>query len=111
MDFTECYVDTVSSVAAAARSGCRMRVRRLIKQGCSVDCRDNRGWNALHEAAAAGRKECVREILSAVGGKKRKLYCVVFLFFCPLNCVSDDTYFFIIKFPELLTLNVQCDIF
>ncbi|XP_037610100.1 ankyrin repeat and SOCS box protein 3 isoform X3 [Sebastes umbrosus] len=68
MDFTECYGDTVSSVAAAARSGCRKRVRRLIKRGFSVDCRDNRGWNALHEAAAAGSKECVQDILAAAGG-------------------------------------------
>ncbi|XP_070708088.1 ankyrin repeat and SOCS box protein 3 [Pempheris klunzingeri] len=67
MDFTECYGDTVSSVAAAARSGCRKRVRRLIQRGFSVDCRDNRGWNALHEAAAAGSKECVQDILSAAG--------------------------------------------
>ncbi|KAG7215489.1 hypothetical protein INR49_003265 [Caranx melampygus] len=67
MDFTECYGDTVSSVAAAARSGCRKRVRRLIKRGCSVDCRDNRGWNALHEASATGSAGCVQEILSAVG--------------------------------------------
>ncbi|XP_068610831.1 ankyrin repeat and SOCS box protein 3 [Brachionichthys hirsutus] len=67
MDFTECYGDTVSSVAAAARSGCRKRVRKLIKRGFSVDCRDNRGWNALHEAAAAGSKECVQELLSAAG--------------------------------------------
>lgn len=72
MDFTECYGDTVSSVAAAARSGCRKRVKRLIKRGCSVDCRDNRGWKVLHEAAAAGSKECVQEILSAVGGERRK---------------------------------------
>lgn len=70
MDFTECYGDTVSSVAAAARSGCRRRVRRLIKRGFRVDCRDNRGWNALHEAAAGGSRECVREILSAARGKK-----------------------------------------
>ncbi|KAL3051917.1 hypothetical protein OYC64_002024 [Pagothenia borchgrevinki] len=68
MDFTEGYGDTVSRVAAAARSGCRKRVRRLIKRGFSVDCRDNRGWNALHEAAAAGSKECVQDILSAGGG-------------------------------------------
>ncbi|XP_044194264.1 ankyrin repeat and SOCS box protein 3 isoform X1 [Thunnus albacares] len=66
MDFTECYGDTVSSVAAAARSGCRKRVRRLMKRGFSADCRDNRGWNALHEAAAAGSQGCVQEILSAV---------------------------------------------
>uniref|UniRef100_UPI003AAF7AF5 ankyrin repeat and SOCS box protein 3 isoform X1 n=1 Tax=Centroberyx gerrardi TaxID=166262 RepID=UPI003AAF7AF5 len=71
MDFTECYRDTVSSVAAAARSGCRERVRKLIHRGCSVDSRDNRGWNALHEAAAAGSKECVREILSAAADSSR----------------------------------------
>ncbi|XP_015246392.1 PREDICTED: ankyrin repeat and SOCS box protein 3-like [Cyprinodon variegatus] len=70
MDFTECYEDTVSSAAAAARSGCRRQLRRLIDRGCSVDGRDNRGWNPLHEAAAAGSKECVQEILSAVSGKK-----------------------------------------
>ena len=69
MDFTEVYADTVSSVAAAARSGCRERVRRLIAEGCAIDSRDNRGWTALHEAAAATAcgKECVREILSAAG--------------------------------------------
>lgn len=66
MDFTECYRDTVSSVATAARSGCRRRLRTLIQRGCSVDCRDNRGWTPLHEAAAAGSKACVQEILSAV---------------------------------------------
>uniref|UniRef100_A0A3Q0TDJ0 Ankyrin repeat and SOCS box containing 3 n=1 Tax=Amphilophus citrinellus TaxID=61819 RepID=A0A3Q0TDJ0_AMPCI len=65
MDFTECYGDTMSSVAAAARSGCRRRLRRLIQRGYSVDCRDNRGWKALHEAAAAGSKGCVQEILFA----------------------------------------------
>ncbi|XP_037547630.1 ankyrin repeat and SOCS box protein 3 [Nematolebias whitei] len=73
MDFTECYVDTVSSVAAAARSGCRRQLRRLMmERGGSVDCRDNRGWNALHEAAAAGSKACVQEILSAVSRKKAR---------------------------------------
>ncbi|XP_038592038.1 ankyrin repeat and SOCS box protein 3 isoform X2 [Micropterus salmoides] len=78
MDFTECYGDTVSSVAAAARSGCRKRVRRLIKRGFSVDCRDNRGWNALHEASAAGSKECVQDILSAAGaGSSRGCHAYV----------------------------------
>ncbi|XP_029934528.1 ankyrin repeat and SOCS box protein 3 isoform X2 [Myripristis murdjan] len=71
MDFTECYRDTVSSVAAAARAGCKERVRRLIRRGFSVDSRDNRGWNALHEAAAAGSKDCVREILSAAADSSR----------------------------------------
>lgn len=75
MDFSECYQDTVSGVAAAARSGCGKRLRRLIQRGCSLDSRDNRGWTGLHEAAAAGSGECVRDILSAVGGEK--LYCLV----------------------------------
>uniref|UniRef100_A0A3Q4I9B5 Ankyrin repeat and SOCS box containing 3 n=1 Tax=Neolamprologus brichardi TaxID=32507 RepID=A0A3Q4I9B5_NEOBR len=70
MDFTECYRDMVSSVAAAARSGGTRWLRVLIQRGCSVDCRDNRGWTALHEAAAAGSKACVQEILSAVKGKR-----------------------------------------
>nr|XP_040033184.1 ankyrin repeat and SOCS box protein 3 isoform X2 [Gasterosteus aculeatus aculeatus] len=68
MDFTELYADSVSSVAVAARSGCRRRLRRLMKRGFSVDRRDNRGWNALHQAAAAGSTECVQEILSAAAG-------------------------------------------
>uniref|UniRef100_A0A3P9PLW8 Ankyrin repeat and SOCS box containing 3 n=1 Tax=Poecilia reticulata TaxID=8081 RepID=A0A3P9PLW8_POERE len=63
MDFTECYEDTVSSVAAAARSGCRRQLRRLIHRGCSVDSRDNRGWNPLHEAAAEGHQSCVDLLL------------------------------------------------
>ncbi|XP_076013778.1 ankyrin repeat and SOCS box protein 3 [Genypterus blacodes] len=67
MDFTECYTDTVSSVAMAARTGCWEKVRSLINRGMSVDIRDNRGWNALHEAVAYGNKECVREILKAAG--------------------------------------------
>ncbi|MEQ2162119.1 hypothetical protein GOODEAATRI_016529 [Goodea atripinnis] len=66
MDFTECYEDTVSTVAAAARSGCRKRLRSLIQRGCSVDCRDNRGWNALHEAAAAGSKECRHDYVNSL---------------------------------------------
>lgn len=71
MDFTELYADSVSSVAVAARSGCRRRLRRLMKRGFSVDRRDNRGWNALHQAAAAGSAECVQEILSAAAGGKK----------------------------------------
>lgn len=71
MNFKECYSDTVSSVSAAARAGCRRRVRTLIHRGCSIDSRDNRGWNALHEAAAAGSMECVRELLSAAASSTR----------------------------------------
>ncbi|XP_067101085.1 ankyrin repeat and SOCS box protein 3 isoform X2 [Osmerus mordax] len=71
MDFKECYSDTVSSVAAAARAGCRRRVRTLIHRGCSIDSRDNRGWNALHEAASAGSADCVRELISAAVATSR----------------------------------------
>jgi len=70
MDFSECYGDTVSSVAAAARRGCRKRLRRLIERGLGVEGWDNRGWTALHEAAAAGSEGCVQEIVSAAGGKR-----------------------------------------
>ncbi|XP_061665522.1 ankyrin repeat and SOCS box protein 3 [Syngnathoides biaculeatus] len=66
MDFSECYEDSVSLVAAAARSGSRRRLRLLIRQGRSVHRADNRGWRALHEAAAAGDVGCLKEILSAV---------------------------------------------
>ncbi|XP_053719121.1 ankyrin repeat and SOCS box protein 3-like isoform X1 [Synchiropus splendidus] len=68
MDFTECYQDTVSSVAAAARSGNRAHLQQLIRRGFSVETRDNRGWSPLHEAAAAGSIICVRDILSAAAG-------------------------------------------
>ncbi|XP_057682123.1 ankyrin repeat and SOCS box protein 3 isoform X1 [Corythoichthys intestinalis] len=65
MDFTECYEDSVSTVAAAARTGPRKRLRRLIRLGRTVDLADNRGWRAIHEAAAAGRVGCLKDILSA----------------------------------------------
>ncbi|KAM9831251.1 ankyrin repeat and SOCS box protein 3 [Neosynchiropus ocellatus] len=68
MDFTECYQDTVSSVAAAARSGNRAHLKQLIQRGFGVETRDNRGWSPLHEAAAAGSIVCVRDILSAAAG-------------------------------------------
>lgn len=67
MMFTECYQDTCSAVALAVRKGeCRL-LRRLLRKGHSVDVKDNRGWNALHEAAAAGHAQCVRLLLSASG--------------------------------------------
>uniref|UniRef100_A0A8C2DKJ6 Ankyrin repeat and SOCS box containing 3 n=1 Tax=Cyprinus carpio TaxID=7962 RepID=A0A8C2DKJ6_CYPCA len=65
MDFTECYGDTCSAVAVAAREGKGRRVQKLIQRGFAVDVKDNRGWNALHEAAAAGSAECVRLLLPA----------------------------------------------
>ncbi|XP_030631346.1 ankyrin repeat and SOCS box protein 3 [Chanos chanos] len=65
MDFTECYQDTCSAVGLAAREGKIRQVQRLIQKGYSVDVKDNRGWNPLHEAANAGSAECVRLLLGA----------------------------------------------
>ncbi|XP_053367679.1 ankyrin repeat and SOCS box protein 3-like [Clarias gariepinus] len=65
MMFTECYRDSCSAVALAARRGdCRL-LQRLLRKGHSVDVKDNRGWSALHEAAAGGHAQCVRLLLSA----------------------------------------------
>lgn len=75
MDFTECYGDTCSAVALAAREGKGRRVQKLIQRGFAVDVKDNRGWNALHEAAAAGSAECVRLLLPAAG-KSFQIYTV-----------------------------------
>ncbi|XP_034149480.1 ankyrin repeat and SOCS box protein 3 isoform X2 [Esox lucius] len=70
MDFTECYGDTVSSLAVAARDRNVRLLRSLIRRGCDVDSRDNRGWNALHEAAAAGHAVCARDLLKAAGSSQ-----------------------------------------
>ncbi|KAJ7993494.1 hypothetical protein DPEC_G00273000 [Dallia pectoralis] len=75
MDFTECYRDTVSSLAVAARDRNVRLLRALIQRGCDVEARDNRGWNALHEAAAAGNTACARDILKAAGPSRgRRAY-------------------------------------
>ncbi|XP_036428328.1 ankyrin repeat and SOCS box protein 3 isoform X1 [Colossoma macropomum] len=70
MDFTECYEDTCSAVALAARQGDGRRVQKLLRRGYSVDVKDNRGWNALHEAAASGSAQCVRLLLSAAASSE-----------------------------------------
>lgn len=83
MDFTECYGDTCSAVALAAREGKGRRVQKLIQRGFAVDVKDNRGWNALHESAAAGSAECVRLLLTAAGKSllsQARLKCQLGLF-------------------------------
>ncbi|KAI5623419.1 ankyrin repeat and SOCS box protein 3 [Silurus asotus] len=70
MMFTECYQDTCSAVALAVRTGnCRL-LQRLLRKGHCVDVKDNRGWNALHEAAAEGHVQCVRLLLTASDGRE-----------------------------------------
>uniref|UniRef100_A0AAY4EZN9 SOCS box domain-containing protein n=1 Tax=Denticeps clupeoides TaxID=299321 RepID=A0AAY4EZN9_9TELE len=73
MDFAECYQDTCSALALAARQGDARQVQRLLKLGYSGDVKDNRGWNALHEAAASGHLSCVEALLHH--GANPDLFC------------------------------------
>ncbi|KAM6138072.1 ankyrin repeat and SOCS box protein 3 isoform 1-T2 [Phoenicopterus ruber ruber] len=65
MDFTEAYSDRCSAVGLAAREGNVKMLRKLIKQGYSVDVPDNRGWMPIHEAAAHNSSECLRLLVRA----------------------------------------------
>ncbi|XP_030050479.1 ankyrin repeat and SOCS box protein 3 [Microcaecilia unicolor] len=63
MDFTEDYLDTCSAVGLAARKGATKCLQRLLKQGRSIDIRDNRGWMPIHEAAFHDSSECLRLLI------------------------------------------------
>lgn len=64
MDFTECWSDTCSTVAIAARIGNIEILRSFINQKKAVDIPDNRGWKPLHEAAAISPSIlCLEELL------------------------------------------------
>ncbi|EMP23877.1 Ankyrin repeat and SOCS box protein 3 [Chelonia mydas] len=65
MDFTEAYSDRCSSVGLAAREGNVKNLRKLIKQGYSVDVPDNRGWMPIHEAAFRNSSECLKLLINA----------------------------------------------
>ncbi|NXP78360.1 ASB3 protein, partial [Ramphastos sulfuratus] len=65
MDFTEAYSDRCSAVGLAAREGNVKMLRKLIKQGYSIDVADNRGWLPIHEAAAHNSSECLRVLIRA----------------------------------------------
>ncbi|NXS55130.1 ASB3 protein, partial [Brachypteracias leptosomus] len=65
MDFTEAYSDRCSAVGLAAREGNVKILRKLIKQGYSIDVPDNRGWVPVHEAAAHNSSECLRLLIRA----------------------------------------------
>ncbi|XP_061845342.1 ankyrin repeat and SOCS box protein 3 isoform X1 [Colius striatus] len=65
MDFTEAYSDRCSAVGFAAREGNVKMLRKLIKQGYSIDVADNRGWVPIHEAAAHNSSECLRLLIRA----------------------------------------------
>ncbi|NXY47197.1 ASB3 protein, partial [Ceuthmochares aereus] len=63
MDFTEAYSDRCSVVGHAVREGNVKMLRKLIKQGYSIDVQDNRGWMPIHEAAAHNSSECLRVLV------------------------------------------------
>ncbi|XP_077190522.1 ankyrin repeat and SOCS box protein 3 isoform X2 [Paroedura picta] len=65
MDFTEAYSDRCSAVGLAAREGNVKHLKKLIKQGYSVDVPDNRGWMAIHEAAFYNKSDCLKLLLHA----------------------------------------------
>ncbi|XP_032845372.2 ankyrin repeat and SOCS box protein 3 isoform X2 [Tyto alba] len=65
MDFTEAYSDRCSAVGLAAREGNVKMLRKLIKQGYSIDVPDNRGWVPIHEAAAHNSGDCLRLLVRA----------------------------------------------
>ncbi|XP_046990015.1 ankyrin repeat and SOCS box protein 3-like isoform X2 [Schistocerca americana] len=57
-------------LSVAARTGNINAVSKLLKDGRRADNVDNRGWTALHEAAAAGHVECAVLLLSHDGDIK-----------------------------------------
>ncbi|XP_019363528.1 PREDICTED: ankyrin repeat and SOCS box protein 3 [Gavialis gangeticus] len=63
MDFTEAYSDRCSTVGLAAREGNIKILRKLIRQGYSVDVADNRGWMPIHEAAVHNSSECLKLLI------------------------------------------------
>ena len=65
MDFTEAYSDTCSTVGLAAREGNVKVLRKLLKNGRSVDVADNRGWMPIHEAAYHNSLECLQMLIRA----------------------------------------------
>ncbi|NXI52363.1 ASB3 protein, partial [Chloroceryle aenea] len=65
MDFTEAYSDRCSAVGLAAREGNVKMLKKLIKQGYSIDVPDNRGWVPIHETAAHNSSECLRLLIRA----------------------------------------------
>ncbi|NWH57008.1 ASB3 protein, partial [Geococcyx californianus] len=65
MDFTEAYSDRCSVMGLAVREGNVKMLRKLIKQGYSIDVADNRGWMPIHEAAAHNFSECLSVLVHA----------------------------------------------
>uniref|UniRef100_A0A803T3A7 Ankyrin repeat and SOCS box containing 3 n=1 Tax=Anolis carolinensis TaxID=28377 RepID=A0A803T3A7_ANOCA len=65
MDFTEAYSDRCSAVGLAAREGDVKCLKKLIRQGYSIDVPDNRGWMPIHEAAFHNTSKCLKHLICA----------------------------------------------
>ena len=58
--------DLQRSITEAAKLGNAAKLKSLLQEGQYSDTKDERGWTALHYAAAGGHKTCV-ELLLAQG--------------------------------------------
>ncbi|XP_029088159.1 ankyrin repeat and SOCS box protein 3 isoform X1 [Monodon monoceros] len=96
MDFTEAYSDTCSTVGLAAREGNVKVLRKLLKNGCSVDVADNRGWMPIHEAAYHNSIECLRMLIRA-DSSKNYIKAKTFEGFCALHLAASQGHWKIIQ--------------
>jgi hypothetical protein len=68
MEFNEANPYAASRLALAARVGNENLVTKLLKKGSlkkgsPVELKDNRGWNAIHEAVGANQIGCLKLLL------------------------------------------------
>uniref|UniRef100_H0VSI9 Ankyrin repeat and SOCS box containing 3 n=1 Tax=Cavia porcellus TaxID=10141 RepID=H0VSI9_CAVPO len=89
MDFTEAYADTCSTVGLAAREGNVKILRKLLKQGRSIDVADNRGWMPIHEAAYHNSIECLRILIHA-DSSENYIKTKTFEGFCALHFAASQ---------------------
>ncbi|KAM9053199.1 ankyrin repeat and SOCS box protein 3 isoform 1-T1 [Megaptera novaeangliae] len=96
MDFTEAYSDTCSTVGLAAREGNVKVLRKLLKNGRSVDVADNRGWMPIHEAAYHNSLECLQMLIRA-DSSKNYIKTKTFEGFCALHLAASQGHWKIIQ--------------
>ncbi|PSN48739.1 hypothetical protein C0J52_08914 [Blattella germanica] len=72
MNFNEPNPLALSQLGYAARMGDTFNVCKLLKQNRRIDIADNRGWNAIHEAAYGGHVDCLELLLEM--GKEGQQY-------------------------------------
>ncbi|XP_074256279.1 ankyrin repeat and SOCS box protein 3 isoform X1 [Saimiri boliviensis] len=89
MDFTEAYVDTCSTVGLAAREGNVKVLRKLLRNGRSVDVADNRGWMPIHEAAYHNSVECLQMLINA-DSSAHYIKMKTFEGFCALHLAASQ---------------------